>query len=48
MSSNKIKSFAALQDVISNPRLSVASVCKAIDECITCNWDNLWGHVSPF
>ncbi|DBB02511.1 TPA: hypothetical protein ACH3X3_011503 [Trebouxia sp. C0006] len=43
MSTNRIESFEALQNIISNPSKPVAQVCQAIDECISCNWDNLRG-----
>ena len=43
MSTNRIESFEALQNIINNPSKPVAQVCQAIDECISCNWDNLRG-----
>ena len=43
MSTNRIESFEALQNIISNPSKPLAQVCQAIDECISCNWDNLRG-----
>lgn len=43
MSTTRVESFEALQNVINNPSKPVAQVCQAIDECISCNWDNLRG-----
>ena len=43
MAGGKVESFGGLEDIISNTRQPIAYVCQAIDECISCNWDNLRG-----
>ncbi len=43
MSTSKVESFEALQNIISSSNKPVADVCQAIDECISFNSDNLRG-----
>ena len=43
MAASRVESFGALEEIINDPRQSVAYICRAIDECISCNFDNLRG-----
>lgn len=43
MAGGRVESIGVLEDVINNPRQPIAYLCQAIDDCISCNWDNLRG-----